>query len=174
MKGIAIGSIAVKTISEIINCRAGFLAYDTDGAPEQTFIQQKDSTEQIRRKVEEREALKHRMDNLRTAYDADAEFCDWPIYGRDTILGIIRIPKDCIKLLSEAQIKLLHSIIESIALAMDRFRSAQERIKSREEMTQERYRANLLRSISHDCWNNKFCSVASCDKEKMEAGDSHK
>ena len=41
-------------------------------------------------------------------------------------------------------------MIESVALAMDRFRSAQERIRSREETEQERYRSNLLRSISHD------------------------
>jgi two-component system sensor histidine kinase KdpD len=41
-------------------------------------------------------------------------------------------------------------MIESTALAMDRFRSAQERIRSCEEVEQERYRSNLLRAISHD------------------------
>lgn len=145
-----IGSITVKTISEILGCGAGFLAFDEDGLPENTFIQQKNSKEQIHRKVEDRENLKYRIDSLRTAYDVGDEFGDCPIYGRDTILGVIRIPKDCIKLLGETQTRLLHSMIESVALAMDRFRSAQERIKSREEVTQERYRANLLRSISHD------------------------
>jgi two-component system sensor histidine kinase KdpD len=33
---------------------------------------------------------------------------------------------------------------------MDRFRLAEQRIKSREEIVKERYRANLLRAISHD------------------------
>lgn len=145
-----IGSITVKTISEILDCRTGFLSFDADGVPEQTFIQQKSLDEQIRRNVEDRGALKHRIDNLRTPYDVGVEFSDWPIYGHDTILGIIRIPKEYTEQLNEAQMRLLHSMIESVALAMDRFRSAQERIKSREETTQERYRANLLRAISHD------------------------
>jgi two-component system sensor histidine kinase KdpD len=48
------------------------------------------------------------------------------------------------------QKSLLHSMIDSIALAMDRFRASEQRIKSREEVSKERYRANLLRSISHD------------------------
>jgi two-component system sensor histidine kinase KdpD len=41
-------------------------------------------------------------------------------------------------------------MIESTSLAMDRYRSAEQRIKLREEAVQERYRSNLLRAISHD------------------------
>ena len=41
-------------------------------------------------------------------------------------------------------------MIESTAMAMDRLRVMKERIRSREEATQERYRGNLLRAISHD------------------------
>lgn len=145
-----IGSIAVKTISEILGCRTGFLSFDEAGVPEQTFIQQKNPDEQIRRNVEDTAGLKHRIDNLTMPYALGDEFSEWPIYGHDTILGIIRIPKEYTQQLNEVQRGLLRSMIESVALAMDRFRSAQERIKSREETTQERYRANLLRAISHD------------------------
>lgn len=35
-------------------------------------------------------------------------------------------------------------------MAMDRLRVIKERIRSREEATQKRYRGNLLRAISHD------------------------
>lgn len=66
----------------------GFLAFDTEGIPEQTFLQQKDDREQIHRKVEDVEGLKHRIDNLRTSYDLGEEFGDWPIYGRDAVLGV--------------------------------------------------------------------------------------
>jgi two-component system sensor histidine kinase KdpD len=52
--------------------------------------------------------------------------------------------------LSERAQKLLMAMIESTAMAMDRFRTAEERIHYREESEQERYRGNLLRAISHD------------------------
>lgn len=40
--------------------------------------------------------------------------------------------------------------MESTSLALDRLYSLREQVKSREETTQERYRGNLLRAISHD------------------------
>ena len=46
--------------------------------------------------------------------------------------------------------RMLHAILESTGLAMDRIRARQERQKSNEAIVQERYRGNLLRAISHD------------------------
>lgn len=145
-----IASIAVGTISDIMNCRAACLCFDESGQPEQSFIQQKNTDEQVRRSIDDVTEIRHRIENLRTAYDTGPEFHDWPIYGRDAILGVLRIPKDTTVKMSEAQMRLLRSMIESAALAMDRYRSAQERIKSKEAVEQERYRGNLLRAISHD------------------------
>jgi len=145
-----IASITVRTISDIMNCRAACLCFDENGQPDQNFIQQKSADEQVRRSTDDSAAIRHRIENLRTAYDVGPEFYDWPIYGRDTILGVLRIPKDTGIKMNEAQMRLLRSMIESAALAMDRYRSAQERIKSKEAIEQERYRGNLLRAISHD------------------------
>lgn len=145
-----IASIATMTISKSIGCLAGFLAFDENGVPEKSFIQQKNENEQIHRVVEDGPTLKRRIENLRTPYDIGPEFNDWPIYGRDTILGIVRIPNASAEELTESRTRLLRSMIESVELAMDRFYSTKQRIKSNEEITQERYRANLLRAISHD------------------------
>lgn len=145
-----IARIATETISGIFGCLAACLCFDENGHPEQSFIQQQNAKRQVRRKVDDISEIEHRIDGLRTAYDVGNEFYDWPIYGREATLGIMRIPKGTAAIMSEAQLRLLRSMIESTALAMDRFRSAQERIKSREETVQERYRGNLLRAISHD------------------------
>lgn len=145
-----IASIAVRTISDIMDCRAACLCFDESGQPEQSFIQQKSADEQAHRSVDDGTEIRHRIENLRTAYDMGPEFYDWPIYGRDTILGVLRIPKDTAVKMSEAQMRLLRSMIESTAMAMDRYRSAQERVKSKQAIEQERYRGNLLRAISHD------------------------
>jgi len=145
-----IAGITTDTISSIMNCRAGFLCFDESGQPEQSFIQQQSEGKQVWRKVDDTADLKHRIDGLRDAYDVGEEFYDWPVYGRETILGILRIPKETAVTMSEPLKRLLRSMIESTALAMDRFFSVQEQQKSREETVQERYRGNLLRAISHD------------------------
>lgn len=145
-----IACITTDTISGIMNCRAACLCFDENGQPEQSYIQQQSTGTQIRRKVNDVVTMRHRIEGLRTAYDVGDEFYDWPIYGREAILGILRIPSGTAASMNEPQSRLLRSMIESTALAMDRFRSAQAQRKSREETEQERYRGNLLRAISHD------------------------
>ena len=145
-----IASIAAKSISQSFSCKAAVLCYTSDGTPESSYIQQLTPDKQIHRKVHDMIPLMHRIENLRLSYDTGSEFCDWPIYGKESILGIIRIPIDDAKKMSGSQTQLLHSMIESISLAMDRFISFEQRLKEREQATQERYRGTLLRSISHD------------------------
>ena len=148
--GEDIASIAVSIITDTLGCKAACLCFDGQGQPERTFIQQKNGDEQVRRVAEDRETIRHAVENLRTEYAAGAEFFDWPIYGSEAILGVFRIPRTDAEALGEPQRKLLHSMIESTALAMDRLRSVQDRLRSREEAAQEHYRGNLLRAISHD------------------------
>ncbi len=145
-----IASITTETISGIMNCRAACLCFDENGQPEPSFIQQLSSNKQVRRKIDDAAELKHRIEGLRSGYVIDSEFYDWPIYGRESILGLLRIPKENAVSMVEPQKRLLRSMIESTALAMDRFRSARQQQESREETIQERYRSNLLRAISHD------------------------
>lgn len=145
-----IAGIATSAISSMLNSHVGCLWFDPNGKPEHHFIQQISPQKQIRREIPDVDALLQRMEGLNTDYDTGPEFCDWPIYGRETLLGIIRVPKEDAKAMNESQIRMLHAMIESTALAMDRFRVTQQRIKFNEEITQERFRVNLLRSISHD------------------------
>ena len=145
-----IAGIAVTAISECFSCDAACLCFDENSMPENAFIQQILGSGQIRREVADVDEMRHRIEGLRTGYEAGEEFTDWPIYGRESILGVIRIPNNEAKSLNDVQMRLLRSMIESTALAMDRFRSAEQRIKSRGEIVKERYRANLLRAISHD------------------------
>lgn len=145
-----IAAIAVSSISKVVCEKIGFLCFGEQGFPEKTFVQQLAPDKQIRREVDDPEALLHGMEGLRTGVLEGKEFHDLPICGRDSTLGVLRIPSEQAQQLSEAQLRLLRSMMESVALAMDRFRSAQEQERSREETEQERYRSNLLRSISHD------------------------
>ena len=145
-------SISLDTICGGLQCNAGCLCFGENGEPERTFIYHcyDDSQRQIRRETEQPDKLKYRISHLRTDHDEGEDFFDWPLYGSSGILGIIRLETDFAATLDQSQKRLLHSMTESIALAMDRFLTSQQKLKSIEEAAHERYRATLLRSISHD------------------------
>ncbi len=145
-----IANIAVEIISETLACEAACLCTDERGKLETTFVQQTTKDKQIHRATSNAEALKIQMINLTDDYAKGAEFWEWPIHGQETLLGVVRIPRENAMKMNEAQRRILKTMIESIALAMDRFLQIKQRIKSNEEAVQERYRGNLLRAISHD------------------------
>lgn len=143
-------SLAVEMISNTFECCGALLCFDEKGEPEIEFLQQKNINEQIHRRIYDKTAIKHIVENLNNEFYKGEEFWDFPILGRESMLGLVRIPTVTAIKMTESNRKLLKSMIESIALAMDRLWSIKERIKSREEAIQEHYRGNLLRAISHD------------------------
>lgn len=145
-----IACIAARIISNVMYCKAACLCFDENEYPEKTYIQQISADKQIRRDILDTDEIKQKTEEMKTGYYIGSEFYDWLIYGRDNKLGLIRIPAERAVSLTAAQIRLLHAMIESIALAMDRLISAGQRVKYQEETVHERYRGNLLRAISHD------------------------
>lgn len=148
--GDAIGLITVKTISNILSCNAAFVCFDESGVPCPNFIQQKSPDVQIHRRLENPIEFQKRMEQLHQPYEIGPEFYDYPIYGRTAMLAVLRIPAAYGEKMSDRQTRLVHAVMESTSLALDRLYSLREQAKSREETTQERYRSNLLRAISHD------------------------
>lgn len=146
----AIGAITVKTASEALGCNAAFICFDENGAQEKTFLQRKEDGSVIRRELIGGEELRRRMERLHGAVDITEQEYDYPLYGKTMILAVLRIPAKIGSEMTPAQTRMLHSIIKSAALALERLRSLQAQARSREEATQERYRGNLLRAISHD------------------------
>lgn len=146
----SIARILVSSLSDSLGTQVAFVCYTATGEPEHTFLQQSSPDILVRREVQDIELLRHQMEGLRTDFHSGAEFYDWPVYGKDVMLGIVRIPSDRAMHLGASDIRLLHAMMESASMAMDRLRSIQQRITTSEEATQERYRGNLLRAISHD------------------------
>lgn len=145
-----VAKIAVSSVSDVMDCGAACLCFDEDGMPENEYIQQKNKSEQIYRSLSNGEEIKERMEKLRASYEIGEEFCDFPIRGEESVLGVFRIPRERVQEMSKAQIQQLHAMLASTALAMGRLWSSRERIRAKEQVVQERYRGNLLRAISHD------------------------
>ncbi len=140
-----IAEIIVKTSSDVLNCNTACICFDENGVPEKTLIQHKSDGTLVRRELTPAEEPGRNG----PADTSDSE-CQYPIYAKNMVLAVLLVPRDTCSTMSASQTRMLHSIIESAALALERLRSLQAQAKSREEATQERYRSNLLRAISHD------------------------
>ena len=146
----AIAEITARTVSDILSCESSLFYFREDGALAPTFIQRKEDGSVVHRELEQPEQLKQRMEHLRAPMEVGPVYYDFPVYGQTVTLALLRIPTGTAENLTDPQLRLVHSLLESAALAMERVRSLHAQAKSREETTQERYRGNLLRAISHD------------------------
>lgn len=146
----AIAEITVSSVAEVLGCPVALICFDERGIPESSFTQRRADGSTIRRELDGARELAQRMEQLHGSVDITEKDYNYPIYGKYSILAVLRIPREAGDVISPAQTRMLHSIIESVSLALERFRSLQAQARSHEETTQERYRANLLRAISHD------------------------
>ncbi len=147
-----IAASAVSVISQILGCSTACLLIHEGDCWEEEYVQQLDGDHLVYRSLtaRERQMLNRCKDQLAHTFVRGEEFYEWPIQGQDTLLGILRIPYIRAKHFNEKEASLIHSMSESIALAIDRIQSTQKRLETQEQVEQERYRSNLLRAISHD------------------------
>ena len=140
--------IAVKSISRLLQCNTGGIYLGCQYSSS-LFVQTL-GKEVIHRNVDDVESIRNTLSDLREEYVELDNTLSFPVNGRENLLAVINVDKsvDNSTLLSKKN--LLHSIIENIALALDRIEITEEKAKVRETMERERERANLLRAISHD------------------------
>lgn len=142
----AISTAFLESIGQTFGCDAALLFLTEKGEAEHSYLQYAAGSV-VHRELNAGDEAAKRVQLLQTGYAETAEGQEWPVYGQQRILGVLRLPKAA---LTDAQQQLLRSMIESISMAIDRLSAAQAQQRYREETLQERYRSNLLRAISHD------------------------
>lgn len=141
-----IAGITAHAISQLLGCQARLLCSDENGKPEEKPSLQSDVPDLL---LSDSDEKKEKGRSLKQSPCEPADGChELPVRSRDTLHGVLYIPQNV--RMNDSQTRLIHSMTESTAMAMDRLRSVQDRIKATEAATQERYRGNLLRAISHD------------------------
>lgn len=143
----AVAKIATEYISHSLSCDAVCLWNDSS-APDCTGGSP--SAGSSGSAASHSEALSGHIPDPADGPQNSGDFCHWPITGQHGQLGAIRIPSAFAAAMDSSQKRLLHSMTECVALAMDRVQALLEQLQAHEETVAERYRANLLRSISHD------------------------
>lgn len=140
-------SVAVDSIQRVLQEDAGCLYFSGDG---QDLCVWRIGDVETHRKTADSLEIRKRLSSTHTECYESSQYYNYGIYGHGGLLGAVQIPKNIPKEKIYEKENLLYSILENVAMALERIRIINARIKDREEMEQERYRANLLRSISHD------------------------
>lgn len=134
-----IGKIAIEQISDLLKCNVSFLYGMKENLDFYHLIQKNKDVYELKKVL-----------GYYNKSNKNEDYTDWNVEGQEGLLGIIRIPNDKENKINGNQQRLLKYMIENIAIALDRVSASEERYKDKELMEQERYRANLLRAISHD------------------------
>ena len=142
----AIGTAALGSIGQTFGCDAALLFLTEKGEAERSYLQYA-AGNIMHRELCASDEVASRVQLLHTGCVETEAGQEWPLYGQQRILGVLRLPRMA---LSDAQRQLLCSMLESISMAIERLSAAQAQHRYREESFQERTRSNLLRAISHD------------------------
>lgn len=77
-------------------------------------------------------------------------FDEWKVENHGHLYGFLRLPKAAISDMDSNEKSLISAAASSMAIVLNHFETLQTQEKDRQEAVQERFRSNLLRSISHD------------------------
>lgn len=149
-----IGDIAVhivKNTGTMLGCKISCMITDDSGNLYGSYLCQTDADQTEWIPLLEREELNkafHGADKVK--WHESTLYRDYPIYGRGGLLGALRMPMEEIALMEAAQLRIFASVKETARLAMGRIYALRHQIKDNAIAERERYRATILRSISHD------------------------
>lgn len=150
----SIGEIAesmVKYAGSILACDMDCMITQEDGRLGSRFLSQKQEAGQKWEELAEKEQLEQAVCGSNWPEHTDSvTHRNWPIYGQDGLLAIVRIPIKEAEQLRQSQLRMFISMQKTAGLAMERLRVREQQMRSSLLMEKERYRSTLLRSISHD------------------------
>ncbi len=132
-----VASVSSKCLSSLFNCDVTFIINSLDNDI-QKFTTLKGQNEVIIENIK-----KCKADNL------ISESYSFPIIRKDKPIGYVNFPKEMENIDKENKL-LLESIIMQITIAIERIILIRDKETAKSEIEKERFKSNLLRSISHD------------------------
>lgn len=146
-----IAAIVVESTCSILNCDVAFAITEDDGSLCDHFLSKAVNGVAQWKELWDRDVPDRLLkDTERHEYVDGIKYRDYPIYGEDGLLGVLRLSLNDIENFSNTQMRMFVSMKETAGLAMGHLRARRHQLRDNVLMEKERYRATLLRSISHD------------------------
>lgn len=146
----AIDSV-LRNVSSVFHTDCRILRFTEEGTPAESFVLLEGAS--IRKNIpidpeRDFEEYKQRPEN---GFYTNKKQYEWPMYRSDgTILAALAIPERVAKKLSPLDISVLNTTAETCGMAFDKLILSRQQVQNQQVVSQERYKTNLLRSISHD------------------------
>ncbi len=143
--------LTLQNISDVFHTNCRLLLFTSEGKPEDHFILLENGTFEEHAQTNPTRTFEEYKTRPTLGYYTNDYQYEWPFYGMNKqVLGALAIPKEVADQLSPSDLRLISTMTDAAGIVIDKLTLAQVEEKSRVEMSQERYRTNLLRSISHD------------------------
>lgn len=145
-----ITKISVSFFREALGLQTAILLCDPDGTTQENYIFCNASGQ-----METKQVILHR--NIMKA-DKKTEhgylkgnlYYEWPLVGQEAVYGYVGFVPAEIKKLNAGDLTLISQMVNVISLSLDRNYFMQKEEEIRQENNEEKYKSNLLRSVSHD------------------------
>lgn len=145
--------LTLNNIADVFNtdCRMAF--FDENGKVKPTFTLMKNHT--IQKDVpinSQRDYKEYKEKPLKGYYyNEQQKQYEWPFFDRhQKILGSIAIEEKRVEHFNDIDFRMIYTMTEATGIVIDKLMLSKEQAQAQLEVERERYRTNLLRSISHD------------------------
>lgn len=143
--------ITLTNIASVFQTDCRMLQFDENEVPLRTFVLLEDSrlNKEAVTNVD-RDFAEYKSRPAKGYYVNETQY-EWPMYSQNgKVIAAVAIPVETIHRMTSLDIQMVSTMVETAAIAFDKIILARIQQHDQHLVSQERYRTNLLRSISHD------------------------
>lgn len=148
--------VTVETISQQFNVPAAYMIFTEQGTPASSFMMMNEDGTFVENFNINNRSFQEYRNHSNAPYIMGNCYCEFPIRRTNQdqtdfdFLGIVGVRKKDAMELDDEEIHTITTMVRALGLVIAREFSATKQKQTEEERQRERYRSNLLRSISHD------------------------
>lgn len=143
--------IVLSNIAEVFSTDCRILEFDEEEHPRKTFVLYEGSEVYHQVPTNRNRDFQEYLKRPASGFYINDYQHEWPVYSQQgKVLAAIAIPNETCDHLNELDFKILNTMAEACGMAFEKLMLSSRQEKNAREVSQERYKTNLLRSISHD------------------------
>lgn len=145
--------LILKNMADVFDTDCRLLFFDEKGIPQETFTLMTNHT--IQKNVptnRNRDFLEYeKKPQEGYYYNASQHQYEWPLFSRNgKIRASMAIPESVASNFTQPEFRLVNTMGEASGIVIDKLMISKQQVQAELDIERERYRTNLLRSISHD------------------------
>lgn len=143
--------LTLHNISHVFSTDCRMVLFDRDGNPEKNFILYSNGQMLMDQQTSRNRTFEEYKTPPADGYYVNEQQYEWPAgYADGHPIASLAIPVDSCEEMSASDYRMISTMAETAGLVISKLQVIINSERSKQEASQERYRSNLLRSISHD------------------------